>query len=230
MPDSSTPETLPSHWPRRSWAMTASGVSAGVCLTLTLLAALARSKLDALEHASTAEGNESYMWANPLMVSLSLAFFFALVAVCSIVLFVLCFGRASHPHALKRTWLGTTAFSAVVLAPWSVAGAMMSFGSTKDLIEKACATLDPECFPSYTLLEWISIPAEICAAAAIAWMLTVVKLYCSELHISMFSSSPAVDLTAAATRADEEAKLVANPRRTPPPPPRAERVHGQQRR
>lgn len=51
--------------------MTASGVCAGVCLTLTLLAALARSTLSSLEYASTAEGNEAYMWANPLMVSLS---------------------------------------------------------------------------------------------------------------------------------------------------------------
>lgn len=71
------------------------------------------------------------------MTSSGLAFFFALVAVCSIGLFVLCFGRASHPHALKRTWFGTVSFTGVVLAPWCVAGAMMSFGSTKDLIEKA---------------------------------------------------------------------------------------------
>ena len=51
--------------------MIACGFSAGMFLVLTLLAALARSKLGSLEHASTAEGNEPDIWAYPLMVSLS---------------------------------------------------------------------------------------------------------------------------------------------------------------
>jgi hypothetical protein len=72
MSDSRVPAAAPSrHWSRRSWAMIACGFSAGVFLVLTLLAALARSKLGSLEHASTAEGNEPDIWAYPLMVSLS---------------------------------------------------------------------------------------------------------------------------------------------------------------
>ncbi|GAA5979494.1 hypothetical protein JCM10908_002945 [Rhodotorula pacifica] len=146
------------HWPPRSWAMIACGVSAGTCLVLTLLAALARSKISSLELASTAEGNDADIWANPLMISLSLAILFAFAAGCSVGLFVLCFGHLSHSHAVRWVWIGTTAFAAVVLAPWAVAGAVMSFGSTKDQIQKACAIIDTHCYPSYTMLEWISIP------------------------------------------------------------------------
>lgn len=72
MSDSPVPAAAPSHhWSRGSWAMIACGFNAGVLLVLTLLAALARSKLGSLEHASTAEGNEPDVWAYPLMVSLS---------------------------------------------------------------------------------------------------------------------------------------------------------------
>ena len=72
MSDSPVSAAAPNHpRSRRSWAMIACGFSAGMFLVLTLLAALARSKLGSLEHASTAEGNEPDIWAYPLMVSLS---------------------------------------------------------------------------------------------------------------------------------------------------------------
>ncbi|KWU45667.1 hypothetical protein RHOSPDRAFT_32589 [Rhodotorula sp. JG-1b] len=206
MSDSPVSAAAPNHHrSRRSWAMIACGFSADMFLVLTLLAALARSKLGSLEHASTAEGNEPDIWAYPLMVSLSLAILFATAAGFSIGLFISCSGQALHPRLTRWMWIATTAFSAVVLAPWAVAGAIMSFGSTRFRIQKACATLDSECYPCYIMFGWISIPAEICAVGATVWMLAAVKLYCTEVGISMFSSA-AKSQTASA--GDEERKLV----------------------
>lgn len=143
-----------------SWALLACSVSVTVCAVLTLLASLARSQVSSLELASTAEGNDADIWSNPLMVSLSastarsrvgtradrhlragLAILFGVGAVLSLVLYLLCHSAASVEGTwLRWTRIGTTAFSAVVLGPWCVAGGIMSFGSVKEQVQKAwCA-------------------------------------------------------------------------------------------
>ncbi|POY69922.1 hypothetical protein BMF94_7054 [Rhodotorula taiwanensis] len=219
MPDSmgssegGAPASTLTHLSRRSWALLACSVSVTVCAVLTLLASLARSQVSSLELASTAEGNDADIWSNPLMVSLSLAILFGVGAVLSLVLYLLCHSAASVEGTwLRWTRIGTTAFSAVVLGPWCVAGGIMSFGSVKEQVQKACAVIDTHCFPSYARLEWISIPAEVLAIGAIAWMLTAVQRYCAELGIGILSSSPkSASMRSGSTAArskDEERGLV----------------------
>ncbi|GAA5857418.1 hypothetical protein JCM8547_002271 [Rhodosporidiobolus lusitaniae] len=169
----------------------ASSIANGIYWALmTLLAILAHSQLSNQEEVSTAEGNEASVWQNPLMVSLSLSILFPVLALSSFSLTFLISActDAKHAKRLKITSYILTAVAVFAMA-WSFGGAVMSFGSAAEEIQTACDTIDTECYDKYSMLKWVSIPAEIIGLFLLVWMFVATYHYRKELDPS-FTNIP----------------------------------------
>ncbi|GAA5982596.1 hypothetical protein JCM11641_002595 [Rhodosporidiobolus odoratus] len=164
-------------FPIHHWAIAASIINGAYFLVLTLCAGLARHRVDSLEEASTAEGNEEGVWNNAKMVSLSLSVWFAFLAILSFAFaFLIVHDRDPQGKLLKRVWVLCIASNVFVLA-WCLGGAIMSFSSVAEEIQAACKTIDTQCYPSYNALKWWSIPMEVIGFLSAAWMLTAIQLF-----------------------------------------------------
>ncbi|GAA5856738.1 hypothetical protein JCM5353_002610, partial [Sporobolomyces roseus] len=187
----STPSPSPAGRPTNYWASISSLVTSIYFLLLSIVAFWSFSYLNKQEEVTTAEGNDPEIWNNPRFVSVSLASLFLTLSFLSGTLaFLIKYKSDSSPNALKYTWY-LSVVCGVFVVSWAVAGGIMSFGTAKDGIEKACKTIDTHCFDDYEKLEWGSIGTEIFGLLFLIWMLASTGIYRSELK--KFGTSDDVD-------------------------------------
>ncbi|GAA6035098.1 hypothetical protein JCM8097_002183 [Rhodosporidiobolus ruineniae] len=194
----------------RHWAMGATIANGVWWLIVTLLAALARAQVGALDTQTTAEGNDSSVWSKPRFVYLGLAILSPLLALLSFLLTYLTF-RPPRPEVLvfrlRLAQIVSVGWAALTLA-WASFGAYMAFGEAKGGIEKACATIDATCSKKYHALEWIHIPAEIISLILLVWMFFAFQSYRTSpelLSPSISSSSSSSKKSKSRSKAADEA-------------------------
>ncbi|GAA5884877.1 hypothetical protein JCM6882_007134 [Rhodosporidiobolus microsporus] len=144
----------------RHWALGVSGGNVLYWLLATGLAGWAWSALGTKEEAIAAEHSaESItLFDAPKLVAITLAAFFALLAVFSIVLVCLLVSsnKATQAKHLRWCWISTLVFAIFILA---------------------CKSIDTGCYPEYIRILVASAIVEVLGFLFLAWLLVAVRKF-----------------------------------------------------